>query len=98
MPDKIRKIHKIESISSLEPRTTETQAIKKRVAAYARVSTDSDEQSGSYAAQVEFYTRYITDNPDWEFVSVYADEGISGTNTSSSQNPSAVLPEIPLIP
>ena len=85
MPDKIRKIHKIESISSLEPRTTETQAIKKRVAAYARVSTDSDEQSGSYAAQVEFYTRYITDNPDWEFVSVYADEGISGTNTKKRE-------------
>ncbi len=81
MPDKIRKIHKIESIRSLQAQATETQAMKKRVAAYARVSTDSEEQSGSYAAQVEFYTRYITDNPDWEFVSVYADEGMSGTNT-----------------
>ena len=59
MPDKIRKIHKIESIRSLQAQATETQAMKKRVAAYARVSTDSEEQSGSYAAQVEFYTRYI---------------------------------------
>ncbi len=53
---------------------------KKRVAAYARVSTDEDEQLSSYEAQVDFYTRHIKSNPDWEFVEVYADEGISGTN------------------
>jgi len=54
---------------------------KKRVAAYARVSTDQDEQLSSYEAQVDFYTRYINNNPEWEFVAVYTDEGISGTNT-----------------
>lgn len=54
---------------------------KKRVAAYARVSTDSDEQLSSYEAQVDFYTRYINSNSEWEFVFVYTDEGISGTNT-----------------
>mgnify|MGYP002682211155 CR=1 FL=1 len=54
---------------------------KKRVAAYARVSTDSEEQNTSYEAQVKYYTEYITNNPDWEFVKVYADEGISGTST-----------------
>lgn len=54
---------------------------KKRVAAYARVSTDSDEQLSSYEAQVDFYTRYINSNPEWKFVFVYTDEGISGTNT-----------------
>lgn len=48
---------------------------KKRVAAYARVSTDSEEQFTSYEAQVDFYTRYIQNNPEWEFVAVYADEG-----------------------
>ena len=54
---------------------------KRKVAAYARVSTDSDEQATSYEAQVDFYTRKIQANPEWEFVEVYADEGVSGTST-----------------
>lgn len=54
---------------------------KRRVAGYARVSTDSDEQFTSYEAQVDYYTQYIQRNPEWEFVKVYTDEGISGTNT-----------------
>lgn len=58
---------------------------KKRVAAYARVSTDSDEQLSSYEAQVDFYTKYIKSNPEWEFVFVYTDEGISGTNTKKRE-------------
>ena len=48
---------------------------------YARVSTDSDEQFTSYEAQVDYYTRYIQSHPEWEFVKVYTDEGISGTDT-----------------
>ena len=54
---------------------------KRRVAAYARVSTDKDEQLGSYTAQVDYYTRYINGRDDWTMVKVYADEGISGLNT-----------------
>lgn len=46
---------------------------KLRVAAYCRVSTDSDEQATSYEAQVEHYTEYIQKNPDWEFAGIYAD-------------------------
>ncbi len=57
------------------------QAAKRRVAAYARVSTDEDEQLTSYQNQVEYYTRYIKSRPDWEFIGLYADEGISGLNT-----------------
>lgn len=53
---------------------------KKRVAAYARVSTEQDAQQNSYEAQISFYTDYIKSKPDWEFVKVYADEGISGTS------------------
>lgn len=53
---------------------------KKRVAAYARVSTEQDEQQSSYEAQLKYYTEYIQAQPDWEFVDVYADEGISGTS------------------
>lgn len=55
---------------------------KMRVAAYARVSTDSDEQEGSYEVQVQYYTQLIQGNPAWEFVGVYTDDGISGTNTA----------------
>lgn len=54
---------------------------KRKVCGYARVSTDKDEQFSSYTAQVDYYTKYIANNPDWEFVKVYTDEGISGTNT-----------------
>ncbi len=54
---------------------------KRKVAAYARVSTDHEEQASSYEAQVDYYTNYIKSRGDWAFVSVYADEGISGCNT-----------------
>lgn len=58
---------------------------KLRVAAYCRVSTDSDEQATSYEAQVEHYTEYIKKNPEWEFAGLYADDGISGTNTKNRE-------------
>ena len=54
---------------------------RRRVAGYARVSTDSEEQLTSYEAQVDYYTKYIRSNPDWEFVDVYTDEGISAVST-----------------
>ena len=56
---------------------------RRRVAGYARVSTDSDEQFTSYEAQVDYYTKKITSNPEWEFVRVYSDEGISGTSVKN---------------
>lgn len=58
---------------------------KRRVAAYARVSTDSDEQFTSYEAQIDYYVNFIKENPAWEFVGIYADEGISGTNTKNRE-------------
>ena len=57
------------------------QKPKLRVAAYCRVSTDSDEQATSYEAQIEHYTEYISKNPDWVLAGIFADEGITGTNT-----------------
>ena len=54
---------------------------KRKVAGYARVSTDSDEQQTSYETQVAYYTNYIKGRDDWEFVDVYTDEGISATST-----------------
>lgn len=52
---------------------------QKRVAAYCRVSTDSEEQLTSYQNQVRVYTEMIAANKEWEFAGLYADEGISGT-------------------
>ncbi|WP_455391069.1 recombinase family protein, partial [Frisingicoccus sp.] len=59
----------------------ESEIPKLKVAAYARVSTEQDEQQSSYEAQVDYYGKYIRSNPAWEFVGIYADEGITGTNT-----------------
>ena len=55
---------------------------KLRVCAYCRVSTDEDAQAGSYELQVQTYTKMIQENPEWEFVGIFADEGISGTSVN----------------
>lgn len=74
------KITVIPAKVTLDALKTEMRS-RRRVAAYARVSTDSDEQLNSYEAQVDFYTQHIKGNFQWEFVEVYTDEGITGTNT-----------------
>ena len=64
-----------------------TNAIqKKRVAAYARVSTKQDEQINSYEAQIKHYTEYCSSRPDWTFVGMYADKGITGTSRKHRAN------------
>ncbi|CAI3260704.1 recombinase family protein [Enterococcus cecorum] len=55
--------------------------LKKKVTAYCSVSTDQEEQLSSYENQVSYYTELITKEPTYQMVDVYADEGISGTNT-----------------
>jgi DNA recombinase, putative len=60
--------------------TSKENKPKLRVAAYCRVSTDSDEQAGSYDVQVQHYTEYIGRNKEWELAGIYTDDGISGTN------------------
>lgn len=62
-------------------RISNTTVKKRRTAGYARVSTDKDEQFTSYEAQIDYYTSFIKNHSDWEFVKVYTDEGISGLNT-----------------
>ena len=62
-----------------------TQIVKQRVAAYARVSTEHEEQQNSYEAQVDHYTKEIKRHSEWIFVEVYTDKGISGTNTKKRE-------------
>ncbi len=77
------KITVIPSIYNPETRMLNETVVKRRVAAYARVSTDYEEQITSYQTQVRFYTNYIKSRPDWQFVDVYTDEGISATSTKN---------------
>ena len=68
----MRTIRKIErSIPNLKQR--------KKVAAYARVSMESERMHHSLSAQVSYYSGFIQKNPEWEYAGVYADYGISGT-------------------
>ena len=78
MAKKVRKIH-----ATLNQFTSEPVAVrrKKKVAGYARVSTDREEQATSYEAQMTYYKTYIEGHEDWEFVGMYSDEGITATNT-----------------
>lgn len=64
---------------------TKEEKPKLRVAAYCRVSTDSDEQATSYEVQVEHYTEYIKNNPEWDLAGIFADDGVSGTYTKKRE-------------
>lgn len=75
------KVLTIPATPQIGNKAAKVEIKKLRVAAYCRVSTDNEEQAGSYETQVTHYREYITANPEWVFVDVYADEGISATNT-----------------
>lgn len=70
----------IEVIPAKSPEGLDEDESIKRVAGYVRVSTDSDEQASSFALQKNYYTEIIKAHPNWEFVGIYEDEGISGTS------------------
>ena len=68
---------KITKIPSRRPDTI----IRKKVAAYARVSTASDAQLHSLGTQIDFYKKQIMSRPDWEFAGVFIDDGVTGTKS-----------------
>ena len=71
-------------IPALSPAEIKERKFKQiRVAAYCRVSTDHEEQQNSYQVQIEYYTSYISSNPEWTLAGIFADEGISGTQTKN---------------
>jgi len=74
--------------------TAAKEKIKKlRVAAYCRVSTETEEQNLSYEVQVAHYTEYIKKNTEWEFAGIFADDGISGTNTKKREEFNRMIEE-----
>jgi len=75
MPERIVTVIPAKDFSQLNGKSH-----KKRVAAYCRVSTDSEEQMTSYNAQLKHFKDEIGKNPEWEFAGIFADEGITGTS------------------
>ena len=74
--------------------TVAKEKIKKlRVAAYCRVSTETEEQNSSYEVQVDHYTEFIKKNTEWEFAGIFADDGISGTNTKKREEFNRMIDE-----
>ena len=77
---------KVTAIPATRNRFTEIPLVsqeRRKVAGYARVSTDHEEQESSYEAQMDYYQKYITSRSDWVFVGMYADEGVTGTSTKA---------------
>lgn len=68
------------------PAHDEIVARKIRVAAYARVSSSSEDQLNSYRVQNQYYSELISGNPDWEMIDIYADEGITGTSVEKRED------------
>lgn len=79
-----RVVTKIDANPILAKQNDENSLL--RVAAYCRVSTDSEDQLESYKAQVAYYTDAIAKNPRWRFVDIYADEGITGVMAKKRTN------------
>lgn len=74
-------VMKIPARPQVGNRAAKKEIKRLRVAAYCRVSTDNEEQATSYDTQIQHYREYIISKPEWELVDIYADEGISATNT-----------------
>ena len=76
---------RMKRITKIGVNETLIQKKKLKVAAYCRVSTDQEDQLHSFEAQVDYYTKYINDHENYEMAGIYADEGISGTNTKKRE-------------
>ena len=68
---------------------------ERKVAAYARVSTENEDQKTSYAAQVDYYTNYIKSRVDWEFAGMYSDEGVTGTSMEKREGVTHIVQDAP---
>ena len=66
----------------MKPETMQ-KPVRKRVAAYARVSKETERLGHSLEAQISYYSNYIQHNPEWEYVGIYIDRFITGTQTKN---------------
>ncbi|OKL48139.1 recombinase family protein [Boudabousia liubingyangii] len=77
-----KTITAIPATKTTQSSSSKAPSMVRRVAAYARVSTDMEEQAQSYRAQIDYYTKLINSRATWQFAGMYSDEGISGTSTT----------------
>lgn len=88
-----RNVTVIPAIKRVGSNKSSERKPKIRVAAYCRVSTDSEEQASSYEIQIEHYTNYIKKNKEWELAGIFADDGITGTNTKKREEFNRMIEE-----
>lgn len=93
MTSKKVKVLTIPARRQVKTEEHQNEANKLRVAAYCRVSTESEEQAGSFTTQVNHYTNFISRNPEWQLIDIYADEGITGTNTKNRKEFNRMIDE-----
>lgn len=82
----MNNVEVIKADSAVRRRGMGVERTLKRVAAYCRVSSDSEDQKNSYDSQVKHYKEYISQRLDWQLAGIYADEGISGTQVGKRQD------------
>lgn len=82
----MKEVEVIKKNDHLENRRRGKYIDRKRVAAYCRVSTDSEDQLNSYKSQVSYYTDLINNNIEWCMVDIYADEAITGTQVNKRED------------
>lgn len=75
----LKKIKRVNTVPSL-PELIKVDNLTQRVAVYARVSTDHEDQQTSLEAQKDYYTKLIEANANWTLAGIYADDGVTGTS------------------
>ena len=82
----MKDVEIIKARNTLSSRAKTNLTKRLRVAAYCRVSTDSEDQINSYKSQVQYYTDLIKNNSEWSLAGVYADEAITGTQVTKRED------------
>ena len=82
----MKEVEVIKAKNTLSSRSFRQKLERLRVAAYCRVSTDSEDQKNSYNSQMQHYTEYINSKAEWTLAGIYADEAITGTQTKKREN------------
>ena len=82
----MKEVEVIKAKNTLSSRSFRQTLERLRVAAYCRVSTDSEDQKNSYNSQMQHYTEYINSKAEWTLAGIYADEAITGTQTKKREN------------
>ena len=82
----MKDVEVIKAHNTLSPRARTNFEKRLRVAAYCRVSTDTEDKLNSYKSQVKYYTELIKSKPEWSLAGIYADEAITGTQVKKRED------------